>query len=141
LEQQDTFITKAWNVSIIFTKSNYVNIKKIAKTVVFMKLKRGDVKVALQKIVSCKKHKDKKIKWKLPLTLPKLRPLVMKSDKDLKEDELWQKEIPYDTRQLGLKDLIGNFKSCITNKKRGNIDKFQVGFKSKRNLNQVFFCK
>lgn len=87
----------------------------------------------------CKKHKDKKIKWKLPLTLPKLRPLVMKSDKDLKEDELWQKEIPYDTRQLGLKDLIGNFKSCITNKKRGNIDKFQVGFKSKRNLNQVFF--
>lgn len=88
----------------------------------------------------CDKHKNKKLKWDLPLTLPKLRPLVMKSDKDLDENELWQKEIPYDTRQLVLKDLIGNYKSCITNKKRGHIDKFELGFKSKRNLNQVFYC-
>ena len=88
----------------------------------------------------CDKHKQTKIKWDLPLSLPTLRPLVMKNDDDLNEDEQWQKEIPYDTRQLVLKDLIGNYKSCITNKKRGHIDKFELGFKSKRNLNQVFYC-
>lgn len=90
----------------------------------------------------CDKHKNNKIKWTLPLTLPTLRPLVMKSDKDLSEDESWQKEVPYDTRQLVFKDLIGNYKSCITSKKRGNIDKFNIRFKSKKSPNQVFFvCK
>lgn len=85
--------------------------------------------------LTCKKHKPK---WNLPLNIQTLRPLVMKSDKDLNEDELWMKEIPYDTRQLILRDVITSFKSCITNKKRGNIEKFKVGFKSKKDLRHFF---
>ena len=87
----------------------------------------------------CIKHQKKKLKWDLPLSLPKLRPLIMKSDKDLNEDEKWQSEVPYDVRQLSLKSLIGNYKACITNKKRGNITSFQLGFKSKKDVNQIFF--
>ena len=99
-------------------------------------------KEKIEKSFFCKKHKNNKLKWDLPLTLPKLRPRVMKSDKDLSEEEKWQSDVPYDTRQLMLKSLIGNCKSCITNKKRGNIERFQLGFKSKKNPNQIFFnCK
>jgi putative transposase len=86
----------------------------------------------------CKKHKNNKIKWDLPLTLPKLRPLVMKSDKDLDEKEIWQKEVPYDTRQLILNNVIGAFKACITNKKNGNINNFKVSFKTRKSPKQIF---
>lgn len=86
----------------------------------------------------CKKHRKCKVKWDIPLTLPKLRPLVMKSDKDLNESELWQKEVPYDTRQLILKDVITAFKACLTNKKNGTIGRFKVDFKSKRSPRQIF---
>ena len=50
-----------------------------------------------------------------------------------------QAEIPYDTRQLSLKNLIGNLRSCMTNLKNGNINKFNLTFKSKKNNNQIFF--
>lgn len=94
-----------------------------------------------EKNFHCIEHKNEKIKWKLPLSLSTLRPLIMKNDKDFKndDDEKWQKNIPYDTRQLSLKSLLGNYKACITNKKRGNIEKFQLGFKSKKDPNHVFF--
>lgn len=86
----------------------------------------------------CGIHKTKKIKWTLSLTLPSLRKAVMVNNKDLSEDQLWQKNTPYDTRQLSLQDVCTAFKSCITNKKNGNIDKFRVGFKSKKDKNQIF---
>jgi putative transposase len=90
----------------------------------------------------CDKHKKQKLKWKLPLTLPTLRPMVMKSDKDLTENELWQKEVPYDTRQLVLKSLITNYKSAISNKRSGNIKEFKFKFKRKDNPQQIMFvCK
>jgi len=41
----------------------------------------------------------------------------MKSDKDLDDNELWIKDTPYDTRQLVIKELIGNIKSAISNKR------------------------
>lgn len=88
----------------------------------------------------CEKHKNKKIKWNLPLTLPSLRKKVLVNNKNLKENELWQAEIPYDTRQLILKSLIGNIKACITNLKKNNITHFKLRFKNKKNKDQVFYC-
>lgn len=121
-------------------KKQFNEYKKLSETSCIYENKKGRCENnVIENGFYCDKHKNNKIKWDIPLNLPKLRPLVMKSDTDLNEDEMWQKEIPYDTRQLVLKDLIGNYKSCITNKKRGHIDKFNVGFKSKKNPNQVFF--
>lgn len=124
-------------------KEQYNKYKEDSKESCIYECKKGRCEnETIENNFLCDKHKNKKIKWKLPLTLPKLRPMVMKSDKDLNDNELWQKEVPYDTRQLVLKDLIGNYKSCITNKKKGNISNFKVGYKSKKNKNQVFFiCK
>ncbi len=87
----------------------------------------------------CYEHKDEKIKWDIQLKLSKLRPHIMKNDPDLPKEEKWLKDVPYDTRQLSIKSLIGNMSSCLTNKARGNITKFRLGFKSKKDERQIFF--
>ena len=74
------------------------------------------------------------IKW----TLPFLRKNVMKSDKNLNNNELWQKEIPYDTRQLAIKDVLSAYKGCFTLLKNKQIKKFDMKFKSKKQPTQIF---
>ena len=93
----------------------------------------------LHSTLYCKKHSNLKPKINFPLTLSKLRPMLMDSDKNLNEDEKWMKEIPYDTRQLIIKSLIGNIKSSISNLKNGNIKSFSMNYKKKKDLKQVFF--
>ena len=87
---------------------------------------------------TCKKHEKKQIPWKLDITLPSLRKSIMKSDKELKntEDE-WQTIIPYDTRQLAVKEAITAYHSAISLKKMGFIDNFTLKYKS-RSGKQVF---
>jgi len=86
----------------------------------------------------CSKHVKSKLKLNFPLSLPKLRPLLMKSDKDLDDNELWIKDTPYDTRQLVIKELIGNIKSAISNKRNGHIKHFNMEMRTKKNPKQVF---
>ena len=58
----------------------------------------------------------------------------MTNDKDLpKGDPMeWQKLIPYDTRQEAIADAITAFKGCVTKIKQGQLQKFQVGYRSKK---------
>jgi len=88
----------------------------------------------------CKKHLKNKLKFKTTTSYISLRKQILTSDKDLKEDEKWQKNIPYDTRQLAIKSLCANLKSALANKKNGNIKSFSLSFKSKKDVRQVFFC-
>lgn len=75
------------------------------------------------------------------LSFMKLRSKVITSDKDLKPEELWQNETPYDTRQLVLKELCASYKSGLTNLKNGNIKQFDLKYKSKRySIQEVFHC-
>ena len=60
------------------------------------------------------------------------------NDKDLPTDMLWLKEIPYDTRQLVIKDFIAAYKAAITNLRRGNHEYFSMKYKSRKNLSQIF---
>ena len=88
----------------------------------------------------CEKHQTKSLPWKLDISLISLRKQVIKSDKEIKgtKDE-WQSDVPYDTRQLAIKDAVAAYKACVTNKKRGNIDSFNLRYKSRRNLSQIFW--
>jgi len=58
---------------------------------------------------------NKEINQKLSLSLPKIRPLVMKNNKDIKDDDIeaWLKDIPYDTRQLSIKNALSSLKSSF----------------------------
>jgi putative transposase len=67
----------------------------------------------------------------------------MLSDKQLSLDEHksfeWLKEVPYDTRQLTLKQLASNFKTNFTLLKRKHIKFFEMKFKSRKNPYQMCF--
>jgi len=56
--------------------------------------------------------------------------------KDLENLE-WINEIPFDTRQLIIKDAVAAYKSCRTNKCRGHINKYKLGYKSRKDIRQI----
>lgn len=76
----------------------------------------------------------------LKLTRVAIRPKVMTSDSELKDDDplAWQKEVPYDTRQEAIADAITSYKSALTNLKRGHISHFSTPLRSRKNTTQVF---
>jgi putative transposase len=77
--------------------------------------------------------------FKKSLSLISLRKKVLKSDADLTEEESWQKEVPYDTRQLSLKQLVTSYKTSLALKKKGLIQSFDVAFLKKKSPRQVFY--
>jgi putative transposase len=60
---------------------------------------------------------------------------------DLEENKRyrWLKEVPYDSRDLVLKQLASNFKTNFTLLKRKKITHFEMSFKTKKKPNQVCF--
>ena len=94
-----------------------------------------------EKSYTCAKHAKKALPWKLGVSLISLRGEVMKSDCDLLPEEAWQQEVPYDTRQLIIKDAVTAYKAATTNKARGHIENFQLGFKSRRSPRQICWAR
>jgi putative transposase len=94
----------------------------------------------------CTKHEDKGslgISYSAFLSLPKLRPLVMKSDSDIPDGskDAWQKTIPYDTRQGAIKELLSAYESAFALKKNGHIQHFKIKYKRKTAPKQVIHCR
>lgn len=73
------------------------------------------------------------------LTMPNLRGRVMTKDKDLTEDIAWQKDIPFDTRQLAVADALKAYKTSMALKKKGHIEKFELGFRARQDPKQSFW--
>ncbi|VBB18971.1 putative transposase [Yasminevirus sp. GU-2018] len=89
----------------------------------------------------CSVHKSKQDRWsgyRIDTSLATIRGRVLVNDKDMDKSERWQKDVPYDTRQLILKDLIGGFKSATSNKIRGNVKEFKMRYKSRKDTTQIF---
>jgi putative transposase len=77
------------------------------------------------------------------LTHISLRNNTMKSDKELRKTEntheQWLIDVPYDTRQLALKQLADNFKSNFTMLENKQINHFKMHYRSKRTPYQYCF--
>jgi putative transposase len=87
----------------------------------------------------CKKHKKSKLKWNIETSFQNLRREILVSDKELGDKDLWQKEVPYDTRQLAIKSYTSSLKAALSNYKNGNIKHFRMGYKKKKNKKQICF--
>ena len=86
---------------------------------------------------TCSKHADKKINWTKGINASYLRKCII--PKHLTKKTFWQQEIPYDTKDLAIKDAITAYKSCTTNLNNGNIKDFTMWFKSRKNPRQIFW--
>lgn len=67
-----------------------------------------------------------------------IRDAILIPDRDLGPEDAWQQEVPYDTRQFAIDQLLAAYKSCLALKKNGYIDTFDVKFKTKKAMNQIF---
>lgn len=76
--------------------------------------------------------------FKKSLSFFKLRKEVLKPDSELTDDELWQKDVPYDTRQLAIKQVITAYKTSLALKKKGYIKSFNVSYLKKKAPRQIF---
>lgn len=71
------------------------------------------------------------IKNKEPINKITLRNKLVIAKNNLNVSE-WEKQTPKDIRASAVFDIVSSFKSCFTNLKRGNIQKFQVNYKTKK---------
>jgi len=101
----------------------------------------GASRYLYNKTISLFQNKNQEQNKKFSLSLANIRPLVMKNNKDLNNDdpEFWLKDIPYDTRQLSIKNAISSIKSSLELLKNKKIKYFKHNFKSKKNNKQVFY--
>jgi putative transposase len=77
--------------------------------------------------------------FKKSLSMISLRKKLLKSDSELTEEELWQKDVPYDTRQLSLKQLVTSYKTSLALKRAGLIKSFNISFLRKKSPRQIFY--
>lgn len=91
--------------------------------------------------LTCKKHSNKPLPWKLKISRISLRSAVLKNNKDIRssDPEAWQKDIPYDTRELAINNAVISYKSCVTNYKNGNINNFKLSFISRKKKTGIFW--
>lgn len=64
--------------------------------------------------------------------------LVTEKDNPFFEDKRWLLETPKVMRQQAVFEAVKNFKAAFTNKKQGHIERFSMGFKSKRKSNGCY---
>ena len=148
-KKQKTFFNKCFGVTrFIYNKTVDFIVKKYKEKINKIKIDSINGCVAIKnnkqcckKITDnflCEKHTKYRHKNNIQLTLPFLRKNVLVNDKELDNSNIWQKKVPYDTRQLAIKDFISAYKAANTNYKKGNTNGFTMGFKSKRNKTQIF---
>lgn len=84
----------------------------------------------------CKKHQgeDKLTLDYSYLNRIAIRNAILVPDKELTEENLWQKDIPYDTRQFAIDQLIAAYKSNFALKRK----EFDVSYKKKKSVVEMF---
>ena len=71
----------------------------------------------------CKKHQKSKLGIDISFfDRSTIRDAILPSKSELTEETKWQKEIPYDTKQLAIDQCMAAYKSNFALKKNGHID-------------------
>jgi len=86
----------------------------------------------------CKLHHKSIIDYGYKLNFISLRNNVLVNNSNLSDDKQWLKDVPYDTRQLIIKDFVTAKKSISTNIKQGNIKFGNIQYKSRKHPTQIF---
>jgi len=73
------------------------------------------------------------------LNLQHIRDAVMTPDADLAPEDAWQKKVPYDTRQMAIKQLVDAYESSYALKRNGRITHFSVAYKKKKDKDSQMF--
>jgi putative transposase len=67
-----------------------------------------------------------------------IRKNILISDSKLIDKDKWQKDIPYDTRELAIRRLYKSYKTSFALLKTQNIKNFNINFKKKKDVIQSF---
>lgn len=86
----------------------------------------------------CSKHSKDKIKWQTHTNPIELRKHVLVKDKDLTEENMWLKKTPFDTKELMIRNYCTSLKTNMTRLKNKSIANFDMSFKSRKNMKQIF---
>ena len=87
----------------------------------------------------CQEHQNSKLGVDMSFfNRSNIRDAVVPSENNLTEELMWQKEIPYDTRQFAIDQCMAAYSSCFALKRNGHISKFEVHYKTKKSVNQMF---
>lgn len=68
-----------------------------------------------------------------------IRNYLKYQNKYLNDDNMWLKDVPFDTRENAIRQLCSNFKTAFTQLRTGQIKKFYMHFKRKNSDKQVCF--
>lgn len=88
----------------------------------------------------CKLHKDNN-EMSIDYSYLKrivIRDNVVPADKDLTSETIWQKDVPYYTRQLAIDQLLAVYKSNFALRKNRDNKDFNISYKSKKQNREIF---
>jgi IS605 OrfB family transposase len=88
----------------------------------------------------CDDHQNKPLPWNLKISFLGLKSVIVKNNRDLSPLEEWQADVAHDTRVMAVKDAVSAYTSASTNRRRGNIKQFQMGFMSKKKPTHIFWA-
>jgi len=131
--QNQEYITRKFR--IYPDKQQTTLFNKCANITRYFYNKANEYVINLNKDKTKDKTKDKP-KFNLP-SVKIIRKNILTSDSNLTEKEKWQKEVPYDTRELAIRRLHKSYATAFSLLKNNKIKKFQVkpsytsGFKIK----------
>lgn len=84
-----------------------------------------------------KPKKETKKEYKKEYYLPSvidIRNSILVNDSKLTKENEWQKEVPYDTRELAIRRLHKSYKTSFALFKKGKVKYFKVSFIKKKKI-------
>jgi putative transposase len=92
-----------------------------------------------EKSYTCARHKSEKLPWNLKINFISIKKVAMITNDYIKTHPKfkWLEIVPNNTRQFAIKDAVAAYDAAMTNKARGKISAFTMGFMSAKTTSKV----